>query len=98
MWEKESTIVIDNGSGMIKPGFNENKMPQSVFPTMVNRPKVRPQYVNQFNKQYFIGNETSDKLGFLFMNSSAERGIIYDWKDMEKIWHDTFIKNLKLIH
>jgi actin len=37
------TIIIDNGSYMIKAGFAEEEAPRVVFPTIVGRPKESDQ-------------------------------------------------------
>ena len=34
----EKTIILDNGSGYIKYGFNEDEYPR-VFPTIIGHPK-----------------------------------------------------------
>lgn len=33
------TIIIDNGSGMVKAGFAGEEAPRAVFPAVVGRPK-----------------------------------------------------------
>ena len=33
------TVVIDNGSGMVKAGFAGEEAPRCVFPAIVGRPK-----------------------------------------------------------
>ena len=33
------TVVIDNGSGMVKAGFAGEEQPRCVFPAIVGRPK-----------------------------------------------------------
>jgi len=41
MVESAQTIIIDNGSGMMKAGFAGEEGPRAVFPTIVGRPKTR---------------------------------------------------------
>jgi actin len=45
--KQQKTIVIDNGSAMMKAGFAGEDAPRAVFPTIVGRPK----------KVEFIGDE-----------------------------------------
>jgi actin-related protein len=33
------TVIIDNGSGMMKAGFAGEEAPNAVFPAVVGRPK-----------------------------------------------------------
>ena len=39
MTEEPSSLVIDNGSGMIKAGLGGDDEPSVVFPSIVGRPK-----------------------------------------------------------
>jgi actin len=39
MAESAQTIIIDNGSGMIKAGFAGDEAPRAVFPSIVGRPR-----------------------------------------------------------
>jgi actin-related protein len=39
MTEANQTVVIDNGSGMVKAGFAGEETPRCVFPAIVGRPK-----------------------------------------------------------
>lgn len=36
---EQQTIIIDNGSGMVKAGFAGEDAPRAVFPAIVGRPK-----------------------------------------------------------
>ena len=37
--ETQTTLVIDNGSSMIKAGFAGENAPRAIFPNIVGRPK-----------------------------------------------------------
>jgi actin beta/gamma 1 len=39
MTEENPTVVIDNGSGMVKAGIAGEEAPRAVFPAIVGRPK-----------------------------------------------------------
>jgi len=51
------TVVLDNGSGMVKAGFAGEETPQCVFPAIVGRPRrgmeimkgvdVKPEYLGE---------------------------------------------------
>ena len=85
-------IVIDNGSGMCKAGYGGDDAPRAVFPTVVGRPK----YPNVFGegKDAFIGDEAQAKRGVLKLKYPMERGVVTNWDDMEKIWHNAFYNEL----
>ena len=36
---EQQTVIIDNGSGMVKAGFAGEDAPRAVFPSIVGRPK-----------------------------------------------------------
>jgi actin, other eukaryote len=40
MAEEQQTIVIDNGSGVVKAGFSGEDAPRAIFPSIVGRPKM----------------------------------------------------------
>ena len=55
MTELAQTIVIDNGSGMIKAGYAGEKAPREVFPTIVGRLNRGMQHYWQMSEH--IGDE-----------------------------------------
>ncbi|KAJ5068629.1 actin-10-related [Anaeramoeba ignava] len=95
--EKEiKTIVIDNGSGMIKAGFAGDDAPRTVFPSIIGRPRNSGDKIEKEEKEYYIGEEVQSKRDILSLNYPIEHGIIKDWDDMEKIWNYTFENELKV--
>ena len=85
MGDDVQTLVIDNGSGMCKAGFAGDEAPQSVFPSIVGRPKYRQQIVGGTNKDAFVGDVACAKAGVLILKYPIEHGIVTDWDDLEKI-------------
>ena len=90
------TVVIDNGSGMVKAGFAGEEAPRCVFPAIVGRPKHASamQGVNQ--KSEYIGEEANQKRGILELNYPIAAGIVESWEDMEKVWQHTFYNELRV--
>lgn len=89
-------IVIDNGSGMIKAGIAGDEAPRVSFPAVVGRPKQQGIMVGMDQKEHYIGYEAMAKRGVLDILHPIENGIITNWDDMEKIWHQIFFEELKV--
>ena len=90
MVESAQTIVIDNGSGMMKAGFAGEEAPRAVFPTIVGRPKGG----SGMQKSEYIGDEAMAKRDLLNLSYPIAAGIVESWEDMEKIWHQTFYNEI----
>ena len=98
MGDEESlapTLVIDNGSGMIKAGFGGDDSPRAVFPSVVGNLKHQAMVctaAKAFVKDAFIGDEAQSKRNILAIKYPIEKGIITNWEDMEKtqIMFETF--------
>jgi actin-related protein len=92
MSDSAQTIIIDNGSGMIKAGFAGEDAPGAVFPTIVGRPKGSSAIVK--HKSEYIGDEAGARRGILDLSYPIAAGIVESWEDMEKVWHHTFYNEL----
>lgn len=90
MTDNAQTVIIDNGSGMIKYGFAGNENPRNAFPTTVGK------LPSHANSDIYIGNDAYSKAGVIILRYPIEHGIVKNWDDMEKIWHHTFEKELKI--
>lgn len=85
--EKNTPIVIDNGSGMIKAGFAGVPGPKSTIPNYLGRPKHLRIMAGALEGDIFIGKRAEEHRGLLALRYPMEHGIVTDWEDMEKIWH-----------
>jgi len=94
--EEGSTLVIDNGSGMVKAGFSGDDAPRAVFPSIVGRPKFDQMMVGVASKDVYVGDEAQSKKGVLKLGYPIAHGIVTSWDDMEKIWHHTFFNELRV--
>ncbi|KAJ5070421.1 actin [Anaeramoeba ignava] len=94
--EDIETLVIDNGSGMIKAGFAGDDAPRAVFPTIIGKPKYLAVMVGMGHKYSYIGDEAQARRGLSNISYPIEHGIVRNWEDMEKIWHHTFYNELRV--
>ncbi|MFX1536804.1 MAG: rod shape-determining protein [Promethearchaeota archaeon] len=88
-------IIIDNGSGYSKNGFAGEEIPQSVFPTLVGYPKENDDLVE---RAYYVGKEAMEHQQAYDLNlvKPIEHSLIWDWEALEKIWHYTFFRDLRV--
>lgn len=90
------SVVIDNGSGMIKAGVAGEEAPKAIFSTVVGRPKNPGIMVGIQEKDVFVGEEAKLKQGVLNLKYPIEHGVITNWDDMEKIWHHCYFNELRV--
>ena len=96
MAEENTTLVVDNGSGVVKAGFSGEDAPRSIFPSIVGRPKNLNMHIGVDCKDEYIGDEAQQKRGILKISYPIEHGIVKYWDDMEKIWNHTFYVELRV--
>lgn len=94
--EEQTSLVLDNGSGMVKAGFASEDAPRSVFPSLIGRPKHKQIMVAMATKDCYIGDEAQSRRGLCRLTYPIEHGIIKSWDDMEKIWDHTFQNELRV--
>jgi actin-related protein len=86
-------IVIDNGSSLCKAGFAGDDAPCVVFPTIVGEPSQR-HFIER--RGLYVGDEAQSKRNILTIRYPIEHGIVTNWDDMERIWHHTSYKELRV--
>ena len=90
------SIVIDNGSGMVKAGFAGEDHPSAVFSSIIGYPLYTNQMFFFYNSNpYFIGDDAQRMRGVCKIKYPIANGIIEDFDDMKKIWTHTFYNELR---
>lgn len=93
--DQNPSVVIDNGSGMIKAGTAGEDAPKAYFPSVVGVPKYEKIH-GADEKDFYVGQDAIKKKGVLTLNYPLENGIVQDWDHMTKIWHYTYNNELKV--
>jgi actin beta/gamma 1/actin len=58
-------VIIDNGTGFIKAGFEGEDSPKVVLPTLIGKPKMPGIMVGMDQKEFYVGEEVIEKQEFL---------------------------------
>jgi len=90
------TLILDNGSGMVKAGIAGEEAPSCVFPALIGRPKHTNAMQGVQQKDHYIGEEAMQKRGILNLSYPISAGIVESWEDMEKVWHHAFFNELRV--
>jgi len=90
------TIVLDNGTGMIKAGFAGDDSPKSVFPNCAGRLREKPVMVGCSKKDSYVGDEAQQNRAILALQRPMKHGIVEDWDAMEKVWEHTYKSELRV--
>lgn len=84
-------VVIDNGTGVIKSGLAGGDRPSLVYANAVGRAKhVRMMPGGALEGEYFVGNHAVQHRGALILSRPMARGMVDDWKDMERVWAHSY--------
>lgn len=87
--------MLDNGSFLCKAGFAGDDTPCALVRTIVGRDKYRSSMVDQ-KDGYYVGSDAQLKRDILALSCPIPRGAVTHWDDMQKIWHYTFHKELRI--
>ena len=94
--DEESIVIIDNGSDTIKAGAAGDEAPTAVLPSIVGRDKNEIGMLGISKKFEFICDEVQQKRDELNLKYPIANGIVTDWDAMSKVWHHTFLSELRI--
>eukprot|EP01084_Bolivina_argentea_P190453 327281_1 len=92
-----NSLIIDNGSGIVKAGFCQDEIPRCIFPSIIGIPKQKQMMISLNKKDIYVGTEAQLKKGILSIKYPIQHGIVNDWNAMEQIWHHTFYNELRVV-
>lgn len=90
----KAAIVLDCGTGRTKAGFAGTDNPAVIISSIVGRPKQQSIMLNANKKSCYVGEEAKCMAGVLKLTYPIVKGIMTDWADIEKIWHNIFYDQL----
>lgn len=93
-----STVVCDNGTGLVKCGFAGANFPTSIFPSMIGRPFMRSEepIENVELKDIMVGDEASKLRAMLEISYPWNNGIVTKWDEAVHVWDYTFYEKMKI--
>lgn len=94
-YEDQPAVIIDSGACTTKVGFGGETKPQSIFPTIIGKPR-EPDTSENAKNELLIGQKAIEMRDTLYLTSPIENGIINNWDYMEKIWNYSFEKELQI--
>ncbi|XP_070809945.1 actin-like isoform X5 [Pituophis catenifer annectens] len=95
MADQETTaLVVDNSSRNCRAGIAGEDLPRIVLPPIIGRPKQ--QSAVEDRKAFYVGSDAQSRRDVLTLRYPIQSGFIYNWDDMEKIWHHVFYKELQV--
>ncbi len=100
-----TSIILDNGSGFIKAGFEGEDHPRTTFPSAIGTRRIsitNPLRCEEWNrtddhmKISYVGDEAQSMRGVLSLKYPIQHGVVTNWNDMETIWRHTFSRALRV--
>jgi actin-related protein len=85
--ELDKTIVIDNGSGVVKAGLAGEAIPSVIFPSVIGQPF---QQEDPTEEVLYVGDGVAPLAGGVKVRYPLAEGKIKRWDDIELIWDHTF--------
>lgn len=95
---EKPTVVLDNGTGLLKAGFANESLPRETFPSIIGRPVLRSESSLRsssgagvkLSESEYMGDEAAQRRFGLQISYPVVNGIVQDWDEMTKIWKYAF--------
>jgi actin-related protein len=97
MEEGIMTMVIDNGSNLIKAGFGGEEYPCNAFAAITGIPRHTTVVNGRELKELYVADDAWSNRRNLKITRPIVRGVVEKWEEMEKIWHHTFYNELRIV-
>eukprot|EP00758_Cryptobia_borreli_P012771 Tbor_TRINITY_DN5773_c3_g5::TRINITY_DN5773_c3_g5_i1::g.20528::m.20528/K05692/ACTB_G1; actin beta/gamma 1 len=91
------TIVMDNGSHILRAGHPIYSTPQVCIPSLIGHPLNRGVSMGTGEKEYRVGFDALHKRGMLSCSNPTEGGIITNWDSLEKLWAHVIFRDLRVV-
>lgn len=96
MCEEIQTLIIDNGSRILKSGFSGELYPHNACINAIGISKYPKIDQHGTHKDYYVGDEAYQKIGVINVQYPIKHSIIKNWDTMEKIWDHVIHKTLRI--
>mmetsp|Transcript_28909 Transcript_28909/g.49388 ORF Transcript_28909/g.49388 Transcript_28909/m.49388 type:complete len:369 (-) Transcript_28909:75-1181(-) len=87
MADYETTIVIDNGSGMLKAGWAGEDLPRVIVPSVIGEPFFQE---DPNEEVLYVGDGVAPLAGAVKVRYPLAQGKVTRWDDLELLWDHTF--------
>ena len=94
--ESELSIIVDNGSGMLKCGLGSSDLPNSVFPNICGSEIFESINQSTEGPSSYYGYDAYNRRDTLNLKYPVLHGIIEDFEMMSKIWKHMYCNELKV--
>merc|ERR1712137_385410 len=83
----ETTIVVDNGSGMLKAGWAGADLPEVIIPSVIGEPFFQD---DPNEEVLYVGEGVAPLAGAVKIRYPLAHGKATRWDDLELLWDHTF--------
>lgn len=87
MNEYETTIVIDNGSGVLKAGWAGEDLPRITVPSVIGEPFFQE---DPDEEVLYVGDGVAPLAGAVKVRYPLAQGKVVRWDDLELLWDHTY--------
>jgi actin, other eukaryote len=87
MADYETTMVVDNGSGMLKAGWAGEDLPSVIIPSVIGEPFIQE---DPEEEVLYVGEGVAPLAGAVKVRYPLAHGKVTNWSDLELLWDHTF--------